>query len=1023
MDLRTRRILWNSRKAKAGFALVTSLMLIVVIAVVVASFLSSMALERQTAHAFTNQAQAEFAAESAVALSVGTVKAHFQNHPDSATSWETVFDRKGIQATQATVICYRDHRDANGEPQPFDPPHDALFWQPFISGASAQAIDNKTASLSTPYPNRNYSDPDNSVDLNYARFPGDAAGWIGSPSGAGRQSFRVPWIEVTGLPTAKKGKAEVIARYAFWVEDESFKVNANLAGEAPRGAETTGSSPAEIPLQGLFQAANPAAVGSDRDASEAIALRNLMPGRRFFEFRELNRLNETPNLADACKFEGTIFSGALNLSRSGAQRLDLNAIVADSTDAVEIRKQLDEIITAINVQLPRFGQRFYRLDPSDLNGLQVSQTPDSGQFASHEEIYLQKIAANIRDDIDTDSQPTVVNNDIGRTVRTGRPSAGIEPLGGGADGYNSALAVGKENVPYLQEFACRATLNQFQPRFYSQPGATNANYDFYLDYYFEFWNMTPRDIRAADLGPNPFIKIYNQAGFYTGTNGTVIPAGRSFEIPLPLSAVFPAGAATVVTTDPNIDPLLVRNPAAAIVLPVQKDADRHYVGTTTGHVASTSGFRVYMDARNAVGGIATHGASDYQTRMLLGNDNGVIESMCALPIVRGVASADNALELENDNGSTIQNPAYFLRGGSLHGNQFLNHPPVPSEPGDPRTNNEQLFMRTYVPGSDPDQTRYFNSGLDNPDKNGVHVPGNSSFGSQNADYVDPTSWSDPFPWNPGGPDTPAIVSNAPMISIGELGRIFDPARLVPSFSQNIRFSRGGGRSLTVGQPDPLWDKSSASASREWTAWRLADIFCTGSDVQLEGRININGVQRDGGAALKAALYGYSFATSTSGDPHIAGNPLSAEAVDTLIAQIADRLNNAAPYFNKTAGPFAERGELSELPLFSNGAELAGISTAKLYDRGREEIFRRLVELVTTRGNVFSVYAEGQAIKQKPDGAKTVTATVRSKVTFELDPVWNPPLAPTFDPGNPVETKARFRPPDAYAVRILAASGG
>src|SRR5207248_8258713 len=100
----------------------------------------------------------------------------------------------------------------------------------------------------------------------------------------------------------------------------------------------------------------------------------------------------------------------------------------------------------------------------------------------------------------------------------------------------------------------------------------------------------------------------------------------------------------------------------------------------------------------------------------------------------------------------------------------------------------------------------------------------------------------------------------------QLGDIFDPVR-TKGDSSNILLSRSGGRTLKIGQPERfdatinptgLWDGNSSSASREWTAWRLTDIFSTTDLVQLDGRVNINGVNRDGGADLKAALYGYSF---------------------------------------------------------------------------------------------------------------------------------------------------------------------
>jgi hypothetical protein len=58
----------------------------------------------------------------------------------------------------------------------------------------------------------------------------------------------------------------------------------------------------------------------------------------------------------------------------------------------------------------------------------------------------------------------------------------------------------------------------------------------------------------------------------------------------------------------------------------------------------------------------------------------------------------------------------------------------------------------------------------------------------------------------------------------------------------------------------------------------------------------------------------------------------------------------------------------------------------LNDRGREELFRRVIELVTTRSASFTVYAVAEAVKQKADGALIPLARQRKTTTFHLRPV-------------------------------------
>ncbi len=186
--------------------------------------------------------------------------------------------------------------------------------------------------------------------------------------------------------------------------------------------------------------------------------------------------------------------------------------------------------------------------------------------------------------------------------------------------------------------------------------------------------------------------------------------------------------------------------------------------------------------------------------------------------------------------------------------------------------------------------------------------------------------------------------------------------------------------------------------------------------------------------MKTALYGYAFQPVPDADPILAGRPFDADPsdpndkVNVLISQLQARLINDQAAFNNafsnTSGPLEERGELSEMPIFNTGSDLAaGVNTPNTNDRGREELFRRLVELTTTRGNIFTVYAVGQSlIPPQPGGTvPIVTSTAQLRVTFRIDPVWNggTPTDP-FDPSSTSTVTARLRKPDKYAIKILYA---
>ncbi len=950
----------------AGFAIVSALLMVVVVAVVLCAFIASVASERAASQAIYQATRSRMAAEAAMEEGLARLKHLFETYPDSATAWEPLADTTGTRATEATLFHYRDA--ATGE----------LHCIPLFSGAEARPVAQKQAPWQLVDATAPFADEANSVDLNPARYPGDAGGRLGSPVG-GLAARRVPWVEMAD----PQDPTRILSRYAFWVEDESFRANVNTAGRAPAGDAAAAVRPGGVEVAALLPLLDPALSGTS-SAAALERLRAAAPGGRLLSLSALGPLSATA--AERARFGLSLYSGGASLSRSGARRLNVNAVVSDTSDATAQRQQIDRLLAPVLQQLPHFGQRFYRLNPAEPNTEQVS--------ATHAGTYLLKLAANLRDAIDTDSLPTIINAD--GSIRTGRPETAIEPLPGalwpGAawapqkGGENSVAAVGKEAVPYFQEFGVRARVYLFDPK--KADTKSQAHYRFTLDYYFEFWNLADKPISA---GPNAFLRVYNQAGFDTGYAGG-IPAGRPFEIPLPAGLVFPAGSVTVLTTDPTPSAKLITPEARVVILPIELEK-RYYEGYTRNKTTKDL-FRVNLLSRSTrkyMDSVVIY-ETDYETAMVLGNDQGYLEGLCTLPIARADSASNNALSIQDDNDAIKKPDAYFFRGGSIAGTW------PGAQVGDPRSNNEQLFMRIYDTSGDKDQTRYYNSSLgDN------QVPGVSDFGRPNITYTFPGSWSDASPWRTDGVNAPMTIPDGPLHSIGELGHLYDPVRGLGE-SGNIAYSRGGGRTLRIGQPDPLWDGSETSASREWAAWRLADVYATDDALFVEGLINPNGIRRDGGAALRTALHGFTHAPAgqPGSDPGLAGVALDEAALTTIITGIETWLANRET-------PFYERGQLSEALAPPSGAA---------YDRGREALFRSLAERITTRGSVFTLYAVGQSIRQTPDGRKLPLATALLRVTFRLEPVWEPALAESFDPANAEEVAARFRKPERWRVAVL-----
>ncbi|MEA3210329.1 MAG: hypothetical protein QOE70_3386 [Chthoniobacter sp.] len=1103
--------------ASHGFSLVLSLIVLAMLSIMVVGFLSSAQLDRNTSHAFASRTSAEQAAETAVHSAMSLLRENLAQYPDSATVWEALLPATPnadgeSPVVEGTMLYYADQRPpSSADVTPSVPAKRYLL--PLISLGTdgngrplgAVPLEQKSAALGTePW------DDDNSIDLNHRRFNEDSAGWIGSPpppldrnpvAARPPKPFRAKWIEVKE-DAAPGQRARVIARYAFWIEDESFKVNLNKLCDAQRGNEESspGAAPlettlSEIPYQGLLRSAR-APGWTDPPRLNTIASRifdlrkgfagpppppagRLPSGGRLLEQRAFNQLEisypagaETGSykLGDETKFLATIFSGGLNLSRHGTQRLNLNGLGFDqaSPSDAAIDKQIKQLVETIRFHSLKFGQRFYRLKANapDLN-------KDDEVSALHENIYLYKIAANIRDYIDSDLQPTVISNHGTVFPRT----APVLALSGQSMEH---WAQGKDSAPFLQEAVVR---------FRSSADAATRRYRLKVDYYLEFWNMTDKDVYAAPQEDatrghlhRAFVKVADPVGWFGHGGGTPTleadnsppgdpETGRDVIIDLtsgvylgtkegeicdgtggkPSGVLFKAGACTVITTDPDLLPDLAEGNAIGTSYSTGgKNLDNtYYCSKITGKRAFAGPIPTGCD------GIwpqfrddprPTY-QEDYGTEVIFGNALGYLDSN---PFTIAMSNGPNITHLKPSSGKTERDDTY---GGSLCGNGSS-----PSQMGDPRTNNEQLQYTRWIGDlSEPDQTRYFNPTFSDTYRFSLGWP-NSRFVFPDQGYP----WKDfykvwprtlnrtsPIVANPDKKTAPAFIANAPLLSIGQLGDIFDPARVQGTAgSLGITGARGGGRTLKIGQPDDLVDnRTVTAASRQWAAWRLVDFLSTTGQLELPGQININGLRRDNGAALRAACYGMtlhsvsrkvpappkpenSFATVAIPDPELdstesTGSP--PPGIPRLIKQALTRLNETDP---SRPSYFAERGEVSELPLF-NSAEadlLPDIKMKDAFDRTREELFRRLVELITTRGNVFSVYAVGQSILESPDAKHTrrVAGTHRVKVTFALLPRKADGsdfrvFGETFDPTQAASRETRFAKPDHYDIQLLQVS--
>lgn len=1072
----------SQRSAEQGVALITTMIVVAVLAVVAVAFMQSTSTDRLSSRTAVNYVQARLVAEAGAAAGEALVARLVKAYPDSVTVWQNIGGGPPAGTNNEATVLYLRAQSA-------DTNLGALPWQsggavsllahPLVSGASLVPLGSAAASM--PFS----AGDTNMVNLNLTNaarprpFVGSRSMTnTGSPVAAAR------WVYMGARPGPTNATNPAIARYAFWVEDESFKVNVNFATNGPRGTASLGLNPGEARLDGAWGSSRESGL-SGANFSAVIEGRDGLPGSNFPTALTAALPGQVSDAAslDDLRFLTTVHSAGLDLSRGGFKRFNINSVtngITGPTDAANIRTGLDRILAVITNtnSMPNFGQRFYRATNGTTNTINTNNV-----ITNHANIYLQKIAANLLDYVDADNQPTVINNDAAFSLRTGRPQYGFDALGGGLDGTNSVAAMGIESIPRLQEYAIHARIRSMRHTagnadsfgFVQNTNGgnpTSANFEIWLDHYFEFWHPGTNIIRLT----NAFLKIYDQPAFGPSgkISGPLGQAGReTSEIPIG-NVTFRPGRTVVLTTARSgevssganasqngfalIDTTKMASAADVVSLNVP-DADRKFTGTTTAikqHVYNSQGnygpsvFAGNTEPYNRLFEVNLLPRStpftDYQSAVVIGNDNGVLESFVGLPIASSVGGTP-AISLCVSNGYIRDGMGNLgaghndnVRGGSLRGNSSSTTTPSSTE-GDPRALNEQLRFLNYASGGNTDQTRFYMTISSN------QLPDGSTMGLPNANYVNPKRWADVSSTAADAANAPLIVRNGAMQSIGELGHITDPARVAGP--GGIELSRGGGRTLRVGQSEHPWwyDGGQTNASRTWASWRLADIFTTttasnsatvtnaqgiptnslgvvrgatntnGAVVSIPGLINPNGLLRDRGTAWRAVLHGLTYLPSPAGAPGLAGLPLNDQRLNALVASSLSRLTNTASAGlpANSLNPFWERGEISELPIFNKGNIPTAMSN--VFDRGREELVRRSIEMITTRGSVFSVYAIGETLQ-----GTNVTGTARLKQTFEIIPQF--PTADAFNDNfalNATRISRRFAPPTNYTVRVLATS--
>jgi len=782
-----------------------------------------------------------------------------------------------------------------------------------------------------------FGDADAWVDLNeslahgikFDEIPKMPAGWIEMPVEAGSAAER----------------AGLRLRFAFFIDDETSRLNYATTGNAegpngefvrrPRGIATN-LDPGVLPWFG-------SSGWAEQDGTinrEFLTFRQHSP---FLEPAFVNRFDgfESAPYPLLVGFSGTALGLGNQLSSSGHQRANLHALLKlNEGDSAEVQAALATWREVLERRLPRFAARYRP-------GETAVQTD-----SEHRRRYLDQLGIQIIDQLDPDQVPTILGDP--ENLLTFPVQDRQEPI----------HAVGEESIPMLLGHAWWFRLEP------SVPNEDKLPFEGTVDHFFEFLNLGTKPFTAPE---GMELAVRNRPDLDGGAGPIAMP-----DFTIPLGGIeFPAGTATIVGTadlPPNLVPRLIDENANLVVVEIGESA--RAIKGIMNEIDESKSDRRSSEFQLRLARNGSQMDQDFATFVEWGANQQVYGYFPFLDLQQ-ITEQDRrepfSLRFDSDSLEALSS----FRGSRLDGR----NPPLLT--GDPRGLLSQVSFlmppnraSRSVEMAESMQTPF----MPMPLLMGRNKDSNQKLGTLLTDHWRRDRWPDDGDRFDGTPaSAPGVVLDRLMQNVGEFRFVFDP-RLAEL--ENWEHQRPGGRSLRIGRPESLATGERFSPSWQMASWRLTDAFDV--DLPMTERIlpssnsvlNVNGVLRDGGVALRAALRGLILET----DPVVAGQRLghqiSATEEDQIIAALQDHI--------RRHGLFLERGEISEIDLndFHTGNASAG---SEINDRTREEWLSRLIPLITTRSFSYRISAIGQVYRQRSNGEVEVLGESSVVAIYQLRP--------------------------------------